>query len=259
MKLICRLVRIRLSRLVAAGEDSSADRRLAAHLLRCPECAREWAALNALADDLPRALPVLRPSTDFVVRTVRRLHDQPQPTHKVSWLPLPAAIALGAALVFFAWWTVRPTQTVTTRSDEVAATPVPAPELAPAIPEVTISQQNGVPQQVVSNSCRTPSSTKKVYPKAVIAVRGASGGPSEKITADQPAGSPIGNVSWKDWGDWYAEAGAYAYASDAYARAYHSSQDSSLAYATAYTAEAAGDVYQAITYYSQYLTQTDGT
>ncbi|GMV38091.1 MAG: hypothetical protein AMXMBFR61_25990 [Fimbriimonadales bacterium] len=262
MKLTCRLVRIRLARLVALGEDLSADSRLAAHVAECSDCAREWAALSAVADDLPRVLPALQPSSDFVARTLRRLNEEPRPARTASWLPLPAAIVLAALLVFFAWWVVRPTPSSPTGGEEIADTQVPPPEPAPSPvpPPVAITQPNDVPQQVVSDSVRTPTSARKVHRKAVAGARkSAPSVTSGTPTAAQPTETPTETVAWEEWGDWYAEAGAYAHASDAYARAYESAQDSDLAYATGYTAEAAGDVYQAITYYSQYLTQADDT
>jgi hypothetical protein len=242
------------------GEDLSADRRLAAHVAKCAECAREWEALSALAHDLPRALPVQQPSPDFVTRTVRRLNEQHQPAHTASWLPLPTAVALIALLVFFAWWMIRPTPSSPTRGEDLVDRPAPAPEPAPSpvIPEVAIAQPNEVPQQLVTDSVRTPSPPRKPHRKVVAGARRTPGGPTGTITADRDTDTPAVSVSWEDWGDWYAEAGAYAHASDAYARAYQSAQDSNLAYATGYTAEAAGDVYQAVTYYSQYLTQADG-
>lgn len=261
MRLTCKIVRIRLSRLVAVGEDLSTDVRLATHVAKCSECAREWEALGALAHDLPGALPAPQPSTDFVARTMRRLEEHPRPAHAASWLPLPAAVAVAALLMIFAWWTTRPTPSSHTSGEDLVSKPIPAPAPAPSVPEAAITQPTDVPRQVASDSDRTPPPHKPQAKKVAVRPRKvAAPAPGPTVTPHRPTTKTSHEtIAWEDWGDWYAEAGAYAHASDAYARAYETTPDSSLAFATGYTAEAAGDVYQAVTYYSQYLTQADGT
>ena len=66
----------------------------------------------------------------------------------------------------------------------------------------------------------------------------------------------IRSHQWARWASYYETHGDYTHAADAYARAYSTLPTEGTAFAAGQAAENAGDVSQAILYYSQILRQS---
>ena len=60
-------------------------------------------------------------------------------------------------------------------------------------------------------------------------------------------------MAWARWGAWYEANGDYSGAASAYGRAFAEKPDPDMAFAAGQAAENAGDVSQAVLYYTQLL------
>lgn len=90
---------------------------------------------------------------------------------------------------------------------------------------------------------------------------GLDRGPARKIKpvnlANQPKVDPV--VAWTRWGAYYEYHGDYRSAEAAYAQALDKSRDPALVFSAGRAAECAGDVAQAVGFYTRILSQPSKT
>ena len=227
MKLSCWWAGRRLARQVLVGGTPTG------HAAQCPVCRSEWAQLVGLAEALPKELPAVLPSASFEDRVWARI-CRPVERRDSRGVPVFASALVIVVLAGAAWLLVH-------------AQPVP--------------KTGGVP--VVKHES-TPLPVKQVVPRPAKQLRAAVPKPEvrhwHKVTklavkpkthvADAALAKSVG---WADIGAYYERAGLYGEASDAYALAYAEKQDPGLAYAAGCAAETAGDIGQAVTFYTELL------
>lgn len=98
-----------------------------AHIAGCPACHSEWHAYSSAWQLLGHHQPI-EPSFGFVERTMRRLDEQPAPSHGLEWLPIFRWAALGLTVLalslggWLGWqrWTNLQTAKNTGTTDESA-------------------------------------------------------------------------------------------------------------------------------------------
>lgn len=128
-----------------AGERRAA---LAEHLLACPRCRQEHAALVAGVEAVAAAAPPVQPPLGFDERTLALMAaPAPAARRRRRWLPVAAATALLALLLgggIGAWWAGRDTPADT--EDRVAAL---ATDAGDAVGTATVTEVDGAPVLVV--------------------------------------------------------------------------------------------------------------
>jgi tetratricopeptide (TPR) repeat protein len=214
------------------------------HAASCPSCLRERARLAALVGALPHELAVPPPSSSFEDRVWSRLATSVEAKRRrLRPLALCAVAVVGACA---AWVVFRPT--AAPPPEQVVRNHAAPDSAAVSIPSVIKTPD---PQVAKAESNR---SAKQVRTHHRVATRFAKANPKKQVATPQQVAAK--KAGWTDWAAYYEQIGYYGEASDAYAQAYKERQDPSLAYAAGCTAENAGDIPQALTYYAELLDTT---
>jgi predicted anti-sigma-YlaC factor YlaD len=89
-----RLFDVRLDNQLDTATQAAFD----AHIAACPACHSEWQAYSSAWQLVGRLQPI-EPSHGFVERTMRRLDENPVPSHGLDWLPIFRWAALGLTVL----------------------------------------------------------------------------------------------------------------------------------------------------------------
>lgn len=267
--------------LYAAQERPLAEgSRLAAHLSRCRACRAFWRDIHNLAANLPRVCSAPAPSGDFTDSVWRRIDSAPRRHHPGVPAPLLAASAAALAALFgFLWW----------------RTAVPSNSEQPEPFPVAKRPQNGFspgPSSVpggVSRTQRVASAPSSSGPKKERTRASASRKRGAATTPKRPskdrirrrmmhriryAQTPVREMAkiassvvpheqaaarWQKWGAWFEIQGDYQRAAAAYQRAFEIQPDPEVGFAAGRAAECAGDISEALRFYSRILYPPSGS
>lgn len=251
MKLLCRFVERRLALFAVCGNDPSKDERLASHLRTCASCSRAWDELQGLHEELRCGVPAVEASPDLVRTVTEQIQSRPasmRPDLRVLGTGLAIAAGVGVAALGLLLWSDGAGHTAIVPTDkagtEMASKQGHAPTTFQAVPVARSVSAKGGKTAVQAGRRRR----KRARPVPPVFPR-----IGKTLLASGPAKKPAPKVTWEDLGLYFESAGDYRRASAAYALAYRQEPAPALAYATARSAESAGDIDRALDYYAAVL------
>jgi len=259
MNPLCEWRQRALARYAAQARSLPADSALANHLARCERCRRVWDDLRRIAFDLSRTLSAPSPSPTFMADVRERVAAARVPERR----PLPLALSAAALclLILVGVWWIRPGPVVhNSPVERVARQPDRSAQQAAAQASVSNSKRRR-PQERTAAVAPRPlrQAARRHAARIARAPR-----PPRRIIAHAPPEShakrPARNQrpSWIAWGAWFESWGDYRRAAAAYGRAFEQRPDPDTAFAAGRAAECAGDVAQALDYYSRLLDRAAG-
>lgn len=263
MKLNCLLVRSDLERAAVNPDTPRPPSKVSHHLITCGACAAYYQDLRSLSGELSEAFTTPAASLGFTDAVWRRIERAEPVTVKPRPLPVMAAVAVAAVIALVIW-----TRAYTTGGPP----PVPVNPLGVFAPQhVAEHDKTGshavrttpaVVNKVVRHEVIRKNDPAPIFrrhhrirrhrPRIVLpkAVRQLAKNDVPSKTVKQPL-----RPQWASWGAWWEARGDYLQASAAYGRAYEERNDPSLAFAAGRSAECAGNVAQAVEYYTQLLSK----
>jgi hypothetical protein len=269
MSLHCYFLRREIEQ-TAMTDGGIASPRLAVHLEACPKCRVLFQDSQAMACELTVALSIPEAGEDFVENVWRRI-EQARPAPAKRWSP--ALVATAAVVVIVTIIALR-----ANTPPEVPDTPGRVSSGAAAqqlVKNVDDSDRVGAgetrkspagasagsrksPQKSATSGRHEPvvrprrNRTRRSTGRRLSAPRTkrmlASNTPQTTVKKQEPV-----RPKWASLGAWFEARGEYMQAATAYGRAYQEGSDPSLAFAAGRSAECAGDVAQAVEYYTQIL------
>jgi hypothetical protein len=262
-----------LARLAVLSQPIPGGSSLSAHVACCAACRAVWNDLRLLSADLPLTLDTPGPSPSFTEGVWRRIDAAAMP-RRSRWAALAttaAAIVL-AAIVYASWnRNAGPPGAVPGRSAAAERNAV-RPRLASGAPYSPKTATTGAKQAHRKVHPEKPRSFANASPLHAGVRRHAFHRPRSRHNVrivraphpapERPAGPPQAcppRLSWADWGAWYEGWGDYGRAADAYGKAYLEQPDPLHAFTAGRAAECAGDIGQAVEYYSRLLDYTPET
>ena len=270
MNLQCYLIQRKLASLAVSSLSGRAVSRVEEHISRCDSCRGQLQKLENLSRELRDCIAAPQPSSGFCDITWDRLVT----TAAVRPRPWISALAFGAAVV------VVLTVGVWARQFSAGSrSPLPAPspianssQSRGANASATETHTNGPPNKVANLPAKaTPrpgsrtSTAKKIrrhYPKRILRPQVIARGPGMSNVwktgpkSVQPQTTPLTqSATWTQWAAWYESYGDFRSAEAAYAAALAVTPDPALEFHAGRAAECAGDVAQAVDYYSRLLKQ----
>lgn len=251
----------------ALAEHATDDRiipensHLAKHLERCPACVRDLAWYRATHRNLQGSLSAERATSDFADAAWARFTAIPSP-HPASGIvrALPVAVcAAGLALLLV----VRhPWSSAPTNSPDRTAFAVTQPmEKGTTQPTVRMAESGrslhgtalttaGTREKVIDR----PHTARRHEIRRTRSHRSWARRKPNRTDKQFASNSRLPNFSWERLASWYEVQGDYRSAAAAYDQAVRESPTEAREFNAGRTAECAGDIAQAITYYAHILT-----
>lgn len=279
MNLLC-LWRQRTLAKAAMCEGSLAEHsRLQAHLHQCPSCHRFWKDIQSLTGELVALAEPLPADDGFADSVWMRLSAAPVRARRLSALvPVTAATAC-VALGLFLWnrgiaarYSATPSVLTEPRNQVTGGAPVPPRAVKEDSPPLTKKQEGkrvaAAPSSGKKRRERGTQVQKRSWKRSEIRriaqrSRKPETSAAKKHVAQQQAEPETKQVvtaplrptpeQWQAWGVYYESQGDYERAAAAYGHAYSEQPDPSTAFAAGRAAERAGDVTQALVYYTRIL------
>jgi hypothetical protein len=286
MSLLCVWRQRKLAEVAAQRETLTANPGLREHLKQCASCRRFWEDLRNLTGELSALEEPLPAGDRFADAVWDRLTTPVARTRRVSvWLPVTAVAA--CALVGVVVWRIYPFRQ---HEKMIMQTTVPANQIPVnqhiAKPSVPVQPTPEKRLQTVSTK-RSPSPSEGSGVRSTsshrIGKRNRGEGHQKRIALrrywlvqkryaerkkrvrEQEKQKRVATVNrpptpeqWKAWGAYYEAQGDYQRASAAYGQAYAARPDTETGLAAGQAAESAGDVAQALSYYTQLLNRPTG-
>lgn len=280
MNLLC-LWRQRTLAKAAVSEGSLAEHpRLKEHLRRCAACRRCWQDLQSLTGELASIAEPL-PSGDGMTNAVwARIALAPIPARRGGRL-VPVAVAVACTAFGFVLWNRlanAPATTARLMAAEQAGKAVSEKVAIDTAIKTTVSETQKTPVKTENPGKRITSATadkkrvvqnvqarkrrwkrteirrmaQRSHRPEVRVVRKQRSRHLQHRTKQVATVLPT-PVRWQAWGVYYESQGDYERAAAAYGKAYAEQPDPATAFAAGQAAESAGDVTQALVYYSQLL------
>jgi len=249
MKIVCLIVERKLAWMAARGVEAGSGP-IVAHLRRCSACRQTLADLNAIRTELETALPCRQASPDCASRISDRIGaaaGASAPRAGLSEVLFGAAmgVAIIAIAVFAtssAWRAPRHSHT------EKVAERTLHPQTNKPTEDHGFKHKES-PRTHVHTALPTPAKHRKHIRHDGTPLPA----PARTYLADRGTKHDGQKLSWATVGLYYEYLGDYRQASAAYALAYKQKPGPALAYATARSAESAGDIDRALDYYASVL------
>jgi hypothetical protein len=282
MKLICRWHRQALARCAILGDTLPAGSHLATHIAACTVCRQTWQDLRHLDSDLSQAFEMTAPSPAFTEGVRSRLTNGRPSRTALRPIPAMATVIVVLGIGGLLWWGIGNASHVLHRADQsyVASQPTdrnlraampqspssPAPEKRRGSSPPKVAAKGADAQKSMLVKVDAATFRRSVAPgvwrrhhhslrshRTTLAHRRKNISPSPAVAR---TASPHARAEqWCSLGIWYEVGGDYSHAADAYGRAYSEQPDPALALEAGRNAEYAGDISEALGYYTRVLDQ----
>lgn len=258
MTLFCSWWRGRLARQAARGEMLPPHGGLARHVEHCPACREEWTALRRLAGELECLPAAPAVPADFTAVVMARIRALPAP-HGVGVL-LPAVACLSLVTVgSINGWGLRQASSKRAAQPISAPLALPLPEFRPAPRQLVEAPANAVPLRRVRRRERRRRGVlasrrvkEPTFPRVVPAPAPPDWSRFE-LKLPAPGDQTAALASLQAEAIRLEREGRFDGAARLYRRAHEEQPEPSAAFAAAQACERAGELPEAVDYYSKLL------
>ncbi len=281
MNPICRFVEKIAAESAVRGEASPPSQLAARHLDRCPKCRKALHGVLAIAHELSTIKLKIDAPNRFADEAWSKLqHAQAAREHApTKRLALAAGIVVAAAALAVlvhslapSKLSIMPLKVVQAKRQDTAAfarneTRIAAVgETKKADANVRTAPSTRTARLKSAGPLKSPKTVRHkrrhlISGKAMLAIRPATMPAKTHTSLTKVAAKSVIDpvTAWRKWGEYYEYRGDYWSAEAAYSRAVAKSSDPSLAFSAGRAAECAGDVAQAVDYYTRILKRANQT
>lgn len=269
MRLFCRWRQARLAREICANQSALSPSALSRHLVQCADCRCAREEMVRLNEELAQGFAIPLASEQFAQDIFEKIEARAVlPKRRVSLENVFLVGGCAAILLCIVLWRQSQQNPDIAPSLLAANSPVQRPTSTMpkkgrlslskiAVERSPISTQAEPKPKNVARIVRkkrklhfASHSTRKPYRRYRSLAWQPQIQPRTAILSPE-----MRSVRWTQWANFYENHGDYAQAANAYARAYNAVPTESTAFCAGQAAENAGDVSQAVLYYSQILRQ----